>query len=95
MWLVLDTQNRANARLKELVPNVNSIIEAPQADKKERRQQKKKCFGNEVTILVSQLQKPLGKLVCKILPTLYEIGSAEKNKYFLQDSDFFTLTLFD
>ena len=47
MWLVLDTQNRANARLKELVPNVNSIIEAPQADKKERRQQKKKCFSND------------------------------------------------
>ena len=44
-----------------------------------------------VTILVSELQKPLEKLVCNILPKLHEIGSEEKNKYFLQDSDFFSI----
>ena len=47
MWLVLNTLNKANARLKELVPNVNSIVEAPQTDKKERRQRKKKCFDDD------------------------------------------------
>ena len=50
-----------------------------------------------VMLFLSQLQNPLEKLVCKILPTLYEIGSAERNKYILQDSDFFhiNLALFD
>ena len=54
---------RANVRLKEFVPNVNSIVEAPLTDKKKRRQGNKKFLTmTTVAILVSKLQKQLSHL---------------------------------
>ena len=64
----------ANATRKELVPNENSLLEAPQTDSKERRKQKKKYFDDNRSNLSKSITETTfifrKRVVCKILPTL-------------------------